>query len=122
MFRSLYYTLFEIHWNPVPRILLESSWPNAQVNTESLPGHREYLSLVDFLVLPILKMVRLLLEYHADLNAGYECQSPFSLAISLVNEPAVDLLNCPCTNPSTILGAGNGNAVYLLLPIAYELR
>ena len=70
-----------------------------------------------------LALVRLLLEYHADPNAVCNGQSPLSLAIALANESVVDLLlNDPFTDPSTVLGAGNGNALCLLLSTAYESR
>ena len=70
-----------------------------------------------------LALVRLLLEYHADPNAVCNGQTPLSLAIALANEPVVDLLlTHPSTDPSTILGAGNGNALCLLLSTTYESR
>jgi hypothetical protein len=70
-----------------------------------------------------LALVRLLLEYHGNPNAVCHGQSPLSLAIALANEPVVDLLlNHPVTEPSTVLGAGHGNALCVVLSTAYESR
>ena len=68
-------------------------------------------------------MVRLLLEYGGDPNAVCNGQTPLTLAIALANEPVVDLLlNHPRTDPATTLGAGNGNALCLVLSTAFEVR
>lgn len=68
-------------------------------------------------------MVRLLLEYDADPNAVCYGQTPLTLAIALANEPVVDLLlNHHRTDPSTVLGSGNGNALCLVLSTMFEAR
>ena len=70
-----------------------------------------------------LNLVRLLLEYQANPNAVCNGQTPLSLAIALGNESLVDLLlNHESTDPSTILGVGNGNALCTVLSTFYEPR
>ena len=68
-----------------------------------------------------LDLVRLLLEYHANPNAVCNGQTPLSLAIALANQPLVDLLlDHETTDPSTVLGLGNGNALCTVLSTFYE--
>lgn len=68
-------------------------------------------------------LVRLLLEYQADPNAVCNGQTPLTLAIALANEPVIDLLlNDPRTDPATVLGAGNGNALCVVLSTMFEAR
>ena len=70
-----------------------------------------------------LTLVRILLEHQADPNAVCNGQTPLSLAISLGNEPLVELLlNHQTTDPSTPLGMGNGNALCAVLTTIYEPR
>ncbi|CAF2382899.1 unnamed protein product [Rotaria sp. Silwood2] len=128
----------------IVRLLLEHG---AYVNAESLSGNKEYFSLVDPLIMnsnkridtqqhgrtPLhiactreatsntLKLVRLLLEYQANPNAVCNGQTPLTLAITLGNQPLVDLLlDHESTDPSTVLGLGNGNALCTILSTFHE--
>ena len=129
----------------IARVLLENG---AQVNAESLVGNREYFTFLDPGLKSVLQnvkdehgrtplhivctrdesaetlaLVRLLLDFGADPNAVCNGQTPLTLAIALANEPVVDLLlRHPRTDPSTVLGAGNGNALCLVLSTAFEAR
>lgn len=68
-----------------------------------------------------LNLVRLLLQHGANPNAVCNGQTPLTLAIAFGNEPLVDLLlNHDETDPSTVLGFGNGNALCLVLSTFYE--
>jgi ankyrin repeat protein len=68
-----------------------------------------------------LNLIRLLLKYQANPNAVCNGQTPLSLAIALGNERLVDvLLNHESTDPSTVLGFGNGNALCTVLSTFYE--
>ncbi|CAF4606065.1 unnamed protein product [Rotaria sp. Silwood1] len=128
----------------IVRLLLEHG---AHVNAESISGNKEYFSLVDPLIInsnkridiqqcgrtPLhiactreptsdtLNLVRLLLEYQANPNAVCNGQTPLSLAIALGNQPLVDLLlDHESTDPSTVLGLGNGNALCTILSTFHE--
>ena len=70
-----------------------------------------------------LNLIRLLLEYKANPNAVCNGQTPLTLAIALGYEPVVDLLlNHETTDPSTVLGFGNGNALCMVLSTFFETR
>lgn len=70
-----------------------------------------------------LDIVKVLLEYNANPNAVCNGQTPLTLAIILGNESLVSLLlNCERTDPATVLGFGNGNALCLLLSTFFEPR
>ncbi|UJR35015.1 hypothetical protein I4U23_027791 [Adineta vaga] len=128
----------------IAQLLLEYG---ADVNAESLANKKEYYSLIDPLILELiqtmevpqngrtplhiactrerseetLNLVRLLLHYQANPNAICNGQTALSLAIAFGNESLVDLLlNHENTDPSTVLGFGNGNALCMLLSTFYE--
>ena len=68
-----------------------------------------------------LELVRLLLQYQANPNAVCNGQTPLTLAIILGNEAVVNLLlDHEATDPSTLLGFGNGNALCTVLSTFYE--
>lgn len=130
----------------IARLLLEQG---AEVNAESAPKGKEYLSLADPAAMEMTKteeveahgrtplhiacardssadtlaLVRLLLQYHANPNAVCNGQTPLSLAIVMGNEQLVDLLlEHGTTDPATPLGLGNGNALCTVLSVNYEPR
>jgi ankyrin repeat protein len=70
-----------------------------------------------------LAIVRLLLKHNANPNAVCNGQTPLSLAIAVGNESLVDLLlDHETTDPATVLGAGNGNALCAIVSTVYEPR
>ncbi len=65
----------------------------------------------------------MLLQYQANPNAVCNGQTPLSLAIILGNEAIVNLLlDHETTDPATLLGFGNGNALCMILSTFYEPR
>ena len=71
----------------------------------------------------MLTLVQLLLEYGANPNIVCNGQTPLSLAIVMGNENLVNLLlDHSETDPSVILGLGNGNALCIILSTTYESR
>ncbi|CAF1055365.1 unnamed protein product [Adineta steineri] len=129
----------------IVRLLLEHG---AEVNVESSPVDKEYLSLADLSVRDTFKtasqqhgrtplhiactreatedtlsIVRLLLKHQANPNVVCNGQTPLSLAISMGNESLVDtLIEYEGTDPSISLGEGNGNALCTVVSTAYESR
>ena len=68
-----------------------------------------------------LSLARLLLQHHANPNAVCNGQTPLSLAIVTGNEALTDLLiNHETTDPSTLLGLGNGNALCTVLSVVND--